>query len=205
LKAKFGVCTELWLIVKRWYPVLTESFDIVCNDDCKFQDRTSQACSGQNICIFETTRGTTYDCVMPLSKGGRVIVVMSHSHPNFVVIVTHEIGRYLVSVHVGSNFKFRSPRWMLRDCSPPCSAIEIVPRIELRCVHIYITASVLMTFATDVLGQINDVPVQRSHTLCALGAFLGWSLIFGCYNLSTATRTPTLIQQSLSLVGYMAA
>src|ERR1700729_797101 len=73
LKAKFGVCTELWLIVKRWYPVLTESFDIVCNDDCEFQNRTSQACSGQNICIFETTRGTTYDCVMPLSKGGRVI------------------------------------------------------------------------------------------------------------------------------------
>jgi hypothetical protein len=35
-----------------------------------FKDQTSQACLGQNVCIFETTRGTTYDCVMPLSKGG---------------------------------------------------------------------------------------------------------------------------------------
>ena len=37
LKAKFGVRAELWSIVKRWYPVLTESFDIVCNNDCEFQ------------------------------------------------------------------------------------------------------------------------------------------------------------------------
>jgi hypothetical protein len=33
LKPKFRVHTELWLIVKRWYPVLTESFNIVCIDD----------------------------------------------------------------------------------------------------------------------------------------------------------------------------
>jgi hypothetical protein len=37
LKAKFGVRAKLWPIVKRWYPVLTQSFNIVCNDDGKFQ------------------------------------------------------------------------------------------------------------------------------------------------------------------------
>ena len=37
LKAKFGVRTELWSIIKRWYPILTQSFDVVCNDDDEFQ------------------------------------------------------------------------------------------------------------------------------------------------------------------------
>jgi hypothetical protein len=39
-----------------------------------FNNQTSQARSGQNVCIFETTRGTTYDCDISLSKGGLVIV-----------------------------------------------------------------------------------------------------------------------------------
>src|ERR1700734_3591912 len=62
LKAKFGVRAELWSIVKRWYPVLTQSFNVVCDDDGEFQRSDFTACSGQNV---ETTRWAAYDCVIP--------------------------------------------------------------------------------------------------------------------------------------------
>jgi hypothetical protein len=51
LKVKFGVHTELWSIVKRWYPILTQSFDVVCNNDGKFQRSDFTALFGEK-CLY---------------------------------------------------------------------------------------------------------------------------------------------------------
>ena len=98
LKAKFGVCAELWSIVKRWYPVLTQSFDIVCNDDGKFQRLNFTALFGAKcfyiwdhkmghlwLCyatvkrwVHNSTRLTTKQCLSRASR--RLMNYTSHSH-----------------------------------------------------------------------------------------------------------------------------
>ena len=52
LKAKFGVRAELWSFVKRWYPVLTQSFDVVCNDDSEFQRSDFTALFNGAKCLY---------------------------------------------------------------------------------------------------------------------------------------------------------